>query len=76
MQQLDQWSDSNVVFPLFNTDPEAGQWEDAVARVKKAIREKVLQSYKNGRMTRGGSAPQDLPTPRRYPVPMRPRVKA
>ena len=75
MQELDKWTDVNVVMPLFNTSDESG-WLQAVARVKKAIREKVLQSYKNGRMTRGGSAPQDLPTPRRYPVPMRPRVKA
>ena len=70
MQELDNWVDGNVVFPLMNTQPEAGEWEETVAQVKKAIREKVLQSYKNGRMTRG-NAPENLPTPRRYPVPMR-----
>ena len=76
MQELDKWTDTNVVLPLFNTDPEAGQWEETVKMVKMAIREKVLQSYKNGRMTRMGSAPDNLPTPRRYPVPMRPKVRA
>lgn len=71
MQQLDAWIDGNVIFPLMNSEPEAGSWEETVERVKKAIREKVLQSYKNGRMTRMGDAPENLPTPRRYPVPMR-----
>src|SRR5437879_13531436 len=52
MQELDKWTDANVVTPLFNTDPEAGQWEETVEMVKKAIREKVLQSYKNGRIDR------------------------
>ena len=70
MQELDRWVDANVVLPLFNCDSE-GAWEESVALVKKAIREKVLQSYKNGPMTRMGSAPENLPTPRRYPVPMR-----
>ena len=73
MQQLDAWIDGNVVFPLMQTEPEAGSWEETVAKVKKAIREKVLQSYKNGRMTRSGNAPENLPTPRRYPVPIRQR---
>ena len=71
--QLSSWTDGNVVFPLCNINPNEEGWEDTVARVKKAIREKVLQSYKNGRMTRGGNAPENLPTPRRYPVPMRQR---
>ena len=73
MQELDKWTDTNVVMPLFNTDANQDDWEEAVAQVKKAIREKVLQSYKNGRMTRGGNAPENLPTPRRYPVPIRER---
>lgn len=34
--------------PLFNTDPNQEDWEDAVVQVKKAIREKVLESYHNG----------------------------
>ena len=74
MQQLDQWLDLNVILPLGDASQRDEQaWEEAAAMVKKAIREKVLQSYRNGRMTRGGNAPENLPTPRRYPVPMRRR---
>ena len=47
MQELDRWSDSNVISPLLaDSDPE--KWLEAAERVKKAIREKVLQSYRNG----------------------------
>ena len=42
MQELDLWSDANVIDPLFNNGP------DAIDEVKKAIREKVLESYHNG----------------------------
>ena len=48
MQELDRWSDENIFRPLFATDPNQDDWENAEQRVKKAIREKVLESYKNG----------------------------
>lgn len=74
MQQLDQWTDLNVILPLGDASQKSDEaFEEAAVMVKKAIREKVLQSYKNGRMTRGGNPPENLPTHRRYPVPMRSR---
>ena len=48
MAELDLWSEANVVGPLSSTDPNQTDWEDAVARVKKTIRAKVLESYRNG----------------------------
>jgi hypothetical protein len=50
MAQLDQWSDENVVFPL-SLAVSNGNDESRLAAtdaVKKAIRDKVLQSYRNG----------------------------
>ena len=58
MQQLDQWSGTNIIGPLFNTDPNQDDWENAVAQVKKAIREKVLESYRNGQKA-GPRRPQN-----------------
>jgi uncharacterized protein YegL len=57
MQELDQWIDANVVQPLleadqFEPDSLAGgnvsELQTAIAAVKRSIREKVLQSYRNG----------------------------
>jgi hypothetical protein len=48
MQDLDLWSDANVVGPLSMNDPQALDWENVVEQVKKAIRAKVLESYRNG----------------------------
>lgn len=73
MEQLDARIDGNVIFPLMQTEPEAGSWEETVERVKKAIKDKVFESFKNGKMMKGGGAPANLPTARRYPVPMRQR---
>jgi len=42
MEELDIWSIEAVIDPLLNNGP------DAIADIKKAIREKVLQSYRNG----------------------------
>jgi hypothetical protein len=51
MQQLDEWTESNVFAPLLSTD-EQGESEElseeTLNQVKKAIREKVLESYRNG----------------------------
>ena len=48
MQELDEWSDANIFRPLFHTDPNQDDWESAEAQVKKAIRAKVPESYRNG----------------------------
>jgi hypothetical protein len=42
MQELDAWSNEAVIAPVLEEGP------DAIERVQKAIREKVLQSYRNG----------------------------
>ena len=52
MQQLDDWSNEFVVGPTWDAskdkqrDPEGT--ERVLSEVRKAIREKVLQSYRNG----------------------------
>ena len=48
MQELDAWTQVNVIDGLYNSDPIEGDWDESVAQVKKAIREKVLESYRNG----------------------------
>lgn len=49
MEALDQWTDANVIAPLL-TDSEGGEelTEETLESVKKAIRAKVLESYRNG----------------------------
>ena len=52
MAVLDQWIEGAVITPLI----DGGEWEaqngltleDTITDVKKAIRAKVLESYKNG----------------------------
>jgi len=48
MAELDLWSEANVIGPLAVTDANQTDWEPAVFQVKKAIRTKVLESYRNG----------------------------
>ena len=55
MQKLDEWSQAHVIDALFNSDPIEGDWEELVEQVKRAIREKVLESYHNGQAAAGGS---------------------
>ena len=53
MQELDQWSESNVIGPLCTTLAESDadeEWGPVLERVKKAIRAKVLESYRNGQV--------------------------
>ena len=45
MQELDEWSEINVIEPLSNPQVD---WDVAVEQVTKAIRAKVLESYHNG----------------------------
>jgi len=48
MVELDLWSEANVIGPLMHADPTNKEWDEATAQVKKAIRAKVLDSYRNG----------------------------
>jgi len=63
MQELDQWTEANVIEPLIDSEQEfnAGETlEDTITRVKKAIRAKMLESYRNGQQAgpRVAKAPQ------------------
>src|SRR5262249_4744516 len=52
MQQLDDWIDANVISPLYVAYCESGTdraKEQAEEAVHKAIREKALESYHNGK---------------------------
>jgi hypothetical protein len=42
MQQLDAWTDEVIIAPLFREGPEIAE------EIREAIRDKVLQSYRNG----------------------------
>ena len=62
MQELDQWIDLNVVEALtsnYGVQTTPGVWPMAVSQVKKAIREKVLESYRNG-IKAGAAKPKAL----------------
>jgi hypothetical protein len=48
MQELNLWSEANIIGPLYNTDLNQEDWGPTVEEVKRAIREKVLESFKNG----------------------------
>ncbi len=50
--ELDQWTEANIFVPLITSNeedqPEEELSKGTLERVKLAIREKVLESYKNG----------------------------
>jgi hypothetical protein len=48
MQELNLWSEANIIGPLSLNDPNEFDWENVVEQVKRAIRTKVLESYHNG----------------------------
>jgi hypothetical protein len=51
MAQLDAWSDVNVIAPLVyegDTGEKPELTQETIEQVKKAIREKNLESFKNG----------------------------
>lgn len=50
MQELDRWTESTVIGPLLASETDEAEWEPAIERVKKAIRQKVLESYRNGQV--------------------------
>lgn len=49
MSQLDEWTEKTVLEPLYYAFP--AEDKKAIELVKKAIREKVLESYRNGKGT-------------------------
>jgi hypothetical protein len=63
MQELDLWSEANIIGPLFNTDGNQEDWEPTVEQIKKAIRTKVLESYRNGQAA-GPTKPRGAFKPR------------
>jgi len=52
MQQLGAWSDQTVILALLNQGAEAAQG------VRKAVRQKVLESYRNGQQADPSRAPK------------------
>lgn len=60
MEKLNAWSDGNIIFPLLNLEQSEENWETVCERVKKAIREKVLESYRNGCRAAGGAVRREL----------------
>ena len=44
LRELDVWSDAHVISPLSDLYTGTDEWEDAVYRVKQAVRAKVLKT--------------------------------
>lgn len=57
MQELDYWTEANVIGPLLASETDAEEWEPTIERVKKAIRAKFLESYRNGQVAGPRQAP-------------------
>jgi hypothetical protein len=53
MQELDTWADAYVIAPLVYSEDENDTevTEESIQQVKRAIRAKVLESYRNGQVT-------------------------
>ena len=58
MEELDQWTESTIIKPLFVRTDDSSGLEQAVESVKKAIRTKVLESYRNGQQAGPRTAKQ------------------
>lgn len=65
MQELDRWTESTIICPLFASEVDGEDWEPAIERIKKAIREKVLDSYRNGLRAKPRQPRQPAVEPRR-----------
>jgi hypothetical protein len=50
MQELDLWSETNIINPLLCNDDEPDEYvgEEKIEQIQRAIRHKVLESYRNG----------------------------
>ena len=64
MEELDGWTEATIIGPLFASETDQEDWEPDIDRVKKAIRQKVLESYRNAE--RAGK-PQPTPKPAAAP---------
>ncbi len=61
MATLDEWTDLNIIIPLFEAAQKYKNGDAASdtemrridATVKKLVREKVLESYRNGQAAKG-----------------------
>ena len=53
MQQLDAWTDQDIIEPLADDGFVAGV--ETSLQIRRAIREKVLESYKNGLRSGAGA---------------------
>ena len=58
MQKLDLWVETNVFRPLLGPAPDEENPPAVEQQVKKAIREKILESYRNGQKAGPRSYPQ------------------
>lgn len=66
MEQLDEWTTTTVINPLHEaiTDGDGIECDVTCETVRKAIREKVLESYRNGQAA-GPAKPRTGYKPRR-----------
>jgi hypothetical protein len=50
MQELDRWTEATVINPLEGAIMDANQklYQETVERIQKAVRQKVLESHRNG----------------------------
>ena len=48
MEELDLWTDANIIGPIESASDSPQELEAAAEQVKKLIRHKVLESYRNG----------------------------
>lgn len=56
MQQLEVWVDEQVIGPIIDAaqpEVEESEAEEVAKRVKHAIKEKMLESYRNGQASAG-----------------------
>lgn len=70
MQELNQWSRAEVIDPLLSAGARSVEesnfdWEAPAEEAMKAIRAKVLQSYRNGLVA--GRREADVPTRPQHP---------
>ena len=68
MQELDVWTDATIIAPIqaaYDLQPgeSAQRWMATEQQIKKAIREKILESYHNGQAA-GPAKPRPAFKPR------------
>ena len=58
MQELDQWTESTIIEPLLDAafDADAEVLTQRRLRIKQALRQKMLESYRNGQQAGPRSA--------------------